>query len=1132
MQIKNNILFQILLLIQIIKEILSYNDSIPFNWTKIPDICYEEDFAVTDLNRPYFEETFPKRGCDSDERNRLYAQKGQDFGLTNITYEPPLDFFFLKTRFPPLRKDPPTSMTFRLTNRCSDFHLYFTDSNPQTLRIYFGRSDDYLPVPEISKKTFEEIKYNGKKAILYSKVKIEKDQLLNKGDDYEFDFSKNDYKINEFEGEEFNSYFDGYELDFSEIKNTNCYTKISSEANFCQNPTDVYAIIIKVYDTPRMKVQGLFQYNYSALSSDLKVQKSFIYTVDTRNIFFQNISMFYNQQVNTTKNGTDPVGEDSGFWINTTCNMPSVATIMVDYFFFETIAKMEYYGYEFSDRFKLIIHTPFYRKTLNKRYSLFRNQWNSSYPKPQVFIHPIYKYHEYCISHDDCPNMFNYTLWSEDPKFTQYIIYIPHEIDENKIIINFSELEKIRDADGFNRSKLSINVNNTMAPHISQVTNGLWAELVDTVTNDWVMKTKTSMDEVYGYSGDDEPDPYRNFYLTCEIPDNITTDDVQMKVKKYAILSTAHIWIRLDTFNKGITKLYPPRFNFVITLPPQLKVNNRTFIYTYQYYRFPGTKEENYHFLLKDLRERPNDGVITNETFDFYHNMINISELHPNYPNGDDTKFFTQTRDFFCNYNYDFIPQGECLKLEYQRQYLYYFYNLDIGFAKNNTYPFDMKVYYINYVPHRSKSEVNLGLHRWNQNHAGWKIPSEALYLDPDTNKHSYRYYYEPDDDNFFQRSKSTGLFENKVGSSGIEKYDGPDCVFNFAGGSTMRNKSCEFWVGLIPDKPFTNYARDIYEEHLAFRTLNDESPFWFETHEDIKAEMMIFTILEPYPGKFTGLTFQLMFILTIKDALIDGEPKCGEFFIEPPECEGVKEAYKPITNIYSRTRDFFIKIILPEGIRINSTLIGNVLPCFWDAKSRSEFNNNTSTDYLCFYWNETVIYAFNSTAQWGFVLGSGHWDIAMQVDGLYINETYTEIKKESGKIEFGFFYTTFFYSYFPALDRDDNLLYIKNNYTFSFEQTNPLNDAENIVIININAKNNFDIDTVFRIDFGNDIPSSEIISVSYNRFQSSKENLDNLKENNYFSKNSLIHSEKWKWLGIPDYTEKPNSFIFYPYYE
>ena len=85
-----------------------------------------------------------------------------------------------------------------------------------------------------------------------------------------------------------------------------------------------------------------------------------------------------------------------------------------------------------------------------------------------------------------------------------------------------------------------------MTPHISQVTNGLWAELVDTVTNDWVMKTKTTMDEVYGYSGDEEPDPYRNFYLTCEIPDNITKDDVEIKVKRYGIFSTAHIWFKLD----------------------------------------------------------------------------------------------------------------------------------------------------------------------------------------------------------------------------------------------------------------------------------------------------------------------------------------------------------------------------------------------------------------------------------------------------------------------------------------------------------------------------------------------------------------------------------------------------------
>ena len=75
--------------------------------------------------------------------------------------------------------------------------------------------------------------------------------------------------------------------------------------------------------------------------------------------------------------------------------------------------------------------------------------------------------------------------------------------------------------------------------------------------------------------------------------------------------------------------------------------------------------------------------------------------------------------------------------------------------------------------------------------------------------------------DNYFYREEGSTTFTNKLGPTGIDKYDGPDCIFNFAGGSTMRNKSCEYWVGLIPDQPFTNYARDIYEEHLAYRTLN-----------------------------------------------------------------------------------------------------------------------------------------------------------------------------------------------------------------------------------------------------------------------------------------------------------------------
>ena len=387
MQFNNIILIQVVVIYNLIKECLSYNASIPFNWTKIPDICYEEDFILTNQYRPYYEDIYPIRGCNSDERNRLYALKGANFGLTNITYQPKLDFFFPNESYPPMLVDHlTTSMMFRLSSKCSDLHLYFADANPQTLRIYFGRSDDYLSIPTRSRKTGKNIIFNGKKATLYSRFKIIKDQLIKK--EGEYDFSLNDYNLLDYESEEFNSYFDGYELDFSNLKNTQFYsTKILTNPSFCQDPTDIYAIIIKVYDLPRMKVQGLFQYNLSSLSPDLKVQKSFIYTVDTRNIFFQNISMFYNQRVNVTKVGLEPTAEDSGFWINTTCNVPNVATIMVDYFFFETVHKMQSYGYEFGDRFQLRIHTPYYRKTLNKKYSLFRYHWNSTYEKPRVFIH-------------------------------------------------------------------------------------------------------------------------------------------------------------------------------------------------------------------------------------------------------------------------------------------------------------------------------------------------------------------------------------------------------------------------------------------------------------------------------------------------------------------------------------------------------------------------------------------------------------------------------------------------------------------------------------------------------------------------------------------------------------------------
>ena len=1104
MQISNIILFQIILIYNLIKKTLSYNDSIPFNWTKIPDICYEEDFILTNQYRPYYEDIFPIRGCNSDERNRLYGKKGANFGLTNITYQPKLDFFFPNETYPPLPIDPKSSMTFRLSHKCSDFDLYFTNANYQTLRIYFGRSDDYLPIRNRSKRTGNPIEFNGKKAKLLAKYKIIPDTLLK--NESEYDPSYHDYDILESEGEEFNVTFDGYELDLSNLRSTTSYNNAKSDPKFCKDSsTDVFIIIVKVYDLPRMKVQGLFQYNYSSLSSDLKVQKSFIYTVDTRNIFFQNISMFYNQQVNIASDTfKDPTGEDSGFWINTTCNQPSVATIMVDYFFFDTVHRMQSLGYEFSDRFQLRIHTPFYRKTLNKRYSLFRSQWNSSYEKPRVFIHPIYKYYEYCRKRSGCT--YTFTKWAiTSERYQGYITDVKNEIIENEIRINFTELEKIYEADGYNRSKLVINVNNTMAPHISQVTNGLWAELIDTLTNDWVMKTKTTMDEVNGYSEDDEPDPYRNFYLTCEIPDNITTDDVEFKVKQIGIFSTAHMWFRLDVFNKGITKMYPPRFNFVFRLPPQLRLSNKTFMYTYQYYRIPGSQEDNWHYITQDLRQRGYiDGIITNDTFDISRNTINISELHPNYPNGDDTMFYTQTYDYFCNDGY--LPNNECFKLEIRRQYLYYFYDLSIDYSKNNSYPIDMTVYYIKYVPHHTKNQINRGLHRWNPNHAGWKIPDEALYTDPKTNKKSYRYYYEPELDNYFIKEDGSNEYTNKLGPTGIDKYDGPDCVFNFAGGSTMRNKSCEFWVGLIPDQPFTNYARDIYEEHLAYRTLNDDT-FMIYTHEDFRMHFAKFSIMHPYPGKWTSIRFETIFFGPITDGLLDGEPKCGEFYIYPEICQGFNDSYKPISNMNPYTKEYFITVKLPPGITIQKEFYGLVLPCWRNDSGQSQFYDDNILDYMCFYWNESFVYAFNSINEWGFPQGSPHFDIALQIDGLYIHENCTDIIKGSGDLRFGLFLTTFYYTEYPRNESEDYHLIFKNNYTFEFINTNIVNEQFSNFIIKIKAKDSYDIDTVFRFDLPNELPFVEFNDLTINGNRLSQDEINKLNESNYCSKNNKNHS-------------------------
>jgi hypothetical protein len=141
--------------------------------------------------------------------------------------------------------------------------------------------------------------------------------------------------------------------------------------------------------------------------------------------------------------------------------------------------------------------------------------------------------------------------------------------------------------------------------------------------------------------------------------------------------------------------------------------------------------------------------------------------------------FYNQTYDYFCHE--DFIKDQDCLKLENRRLYLYYFFDLEVEFIKNDTCPLEMIVYYVKYVPHHSKDQINRAIHRWNQHHAGWVINSNSIYEDSD-NKKSYRYYYEPEQDNFFYREKGSNTYENKFGYSGVLSYDGPDCVFNFAG--------------------------------------------------------------------------------------------------------------------------------------------------------------------------------------------------------------------------------------------------------------------------------------------------------------------------------------------------------------
>ena len=158
----------ILVLCETIKRCLSYNSSIPFNWTNTPKYCYVEDFALSDNYRPFVNEIFPIKGCDSNERNKNY---GVEQGLNNISFYPNLDFFFPNEKYPSIDTDPPTYMTFKIYFTCAVYSKIFTKNNTYIYKIYFGRSEDYHIIPRISKRTGKAIEFIGNKAILSGRIK-------------------------------------------------------------------------------------------------------------------------------------------------------------------------------------------------------------------------------------------------------------------------------------------------------------------------------------------------------------------------------------------------------------------------------------------------------------------------------------------------------------------------------------------------------------------------------------------------------------------------------------------------------------------------------------------------------------------------------------------------------------------------------------------------------------------------------------------------------------------------------------------------------------------------------------------------------------------------------------------------
>ena len=87
------IIYLVFVLAQFIKKIVCYNESIPFNWTQTPELCYVEDFSLSNNYRTFVKEIYPIRGCPMDDLNTHF---GKQIPLNNVTFYPKLDYFFSK----------------------------------------------------------------------------------------------------------------------------------------------------------------------------------------------------------------------------------------------------------------------------------------------------------------------------------------------------------------------------------------------------------------------------------------------------------------------------------------------------------------------------------------------------------------------------------------------------------------------------------------------------------------------------------------------------------------------------------------------------------------------------------------------------------------------------------------------------------------------------------------------------------------------------------------------------------------------------------------------------------------------------------------------------------------------------